>query len=101
LPCAVQMLSRSKSSSDWLTSVMWLASLFAVASGARPNGRWRCRGSPPEMVAQMLKRAGKWTWRLERVVHVVGGGAAGGATVGVASTTGLKVVFSQSVPLNI
>jgi hypothetical protein len=36
------------------------------------------------MVAQILKRAGKRTWRPERVVRATGGGgAAGGDTAGV------------------
>jgi hypothetical protein len=45
-----------------------------------------------EMAAQLLKRAGKWMWRPERVVRMAGsGGVAGGATVGVASTGGQKL----------
>jgi hypothetical protein len=48
---------------------------------------------PAEMDTQKLKRAGKHTWLLERVVHAVGGvGAACGAMARVASTSGLKVV---------
>jgi hypothetical protein len=43
LSCALRMLSWSKITSNWLTSEMWSAHLLAVASGARPNGRWRCR----------------------------------------------------------
>jgi hypothetical protein len=49
----------------------------------------------------MLKRKGKQTWRPERVVREVdGGGVAGSATVDVASTSGLKVVFPRSVLLS-
>jgi hypothetical protein len=44
LLCALQMLSRSKSSSNWLTRAMWSASLSTVASCAQPNGRWHCCG---------------------------------------------------------
>jgi hypothetical protein len=45
------------------------------------------------MVAQMLKQAGKRTWRLEHVVRATGGdGMAGGAL-----TTGLKVVVQLLV----
>jgi hypothetical protein len=47
LLCALQMLSRSKSSSDgtdWLTGTMWSASLSAVDSGARPIEHWHCCG---------------------------------------------------------
>jgi hypothetical protein len=55
---------------------------------------------PAEMVAQMLMQAGKWMWRPEHLVCVVGcDGVAGGATAGVASTSGLKVLFPRSVPL--
>jgi hypothetical protein len=35
--CAPDDLSCGKSSSDWLTSVMWSASLFTVASSAEPS----------------------------------------------------------------
>jgi hypothetical protein len=38
--CTPNELSWGKSSCDWLTSSMWSASLFAVASSAQPNGRW-------------------------------------------------------------
>jgi hypothetical protein len=49
---------------------------------------------PAEMVAQMLKRVGKWMWRPESVVCVVDcGGVAAGTTAGVASTGGLKMLF--------
>jgi hypothetical protein len=52
------------------------------------------------MVAQMLKRVGKWMWRPESVVRVKGcGGVAGDATAGVASTGGLKLLFPRSVSL--
>jgi hypothetical protein len=55
---------------------------------------------PAEMVAQMLKRAGKWMWRQERVVHVKGcGGVADDVTARVASTGGLKVLFQRSFPM--
>jgi hypothetical protein len=48
---------------------------------------------PAEMVAQLLKRVGKRTWRSERVVHAMGsGGAAGGAEAGVLLAAGLKAV---------
>jgi hypothetical protein len=51
-----------------------------------------------EMVAQMLKRAGKRIWHLERVVLAMGGdGAAGGAMAKVASTAGLYMVVLRSV----
>jgi hypothetical protein len=41
-------------------------------------------GSPKKMAAQMFRRAGKWMWRLKRVVLVEGcGGVAGGAMAGV------------------
>jgi hypothetical protein len=43
------------------------------------------------MVAQLLKRAGKRTWRPERVVRAAGGG---GAAAGVVMTAGLKVVVA-------
>jgi hypothetical protein len=46
-----------------------------------------------EMVAQSLKRAGKRTWRPERVVRIMGGsGAACGPAAGAASAAGLKVL---------
>jgi hypothetical protein len=65
---------------------------------------WPCgrlpRHPPAEMFAQLLKRQEKRTWRTELVVREAGGGGvAGGAMVGVASTAGLKVLFPQSVPL--
>jgi hypothetical protein len=44
LPCVLQMLLRSRSRSNWLTSVMWSASLSTVPSSASPNGRWCCHG---------------------------------------------------------
>jgi hypothetical protein len=58
------------------------------------DSMWVAPTSPPaEMVAHMLKRAGKRTWHPDSVVHVMGGGgAAGGARAGDASTAGLKVV---------
>jgi threonine dehydratase len=39
-----------------------------------------------EMVAQVLKHAGKWTWCLERVVRVAvgGGGVVGGSVAFIA-----------------
>jgi hypothetical protein len=40
LPCALQMLSWTKCSSDWLTSAMWSAPLSAVVSDARSNWHW-------------------------------------------------------------
>jgi hypothetical protein len=40
LSCALQMLSCSKRSSDWLAGAMWSWSSSAVASGARSSGRW-------------------------------------------------------------
>jgi hypothetical protein len=47
---------------------------------------------PAEMVAQLLKRAGKRTWCPERVVRATGGGGPeGGAAAGVVLTAGLKV----------
>jgi hypothetical protein len=56
---------------------------------------------PAEIVAQLLKRAGKCTWRPERVVLATGGGGVvGGATVGVALSAGLKLLFSWSFPLS-
>jgi hypothetical protein len=65
---------------------------------------WEAPTSPPpptEMAVQMLKRAGKWMLRPERVVHVANSGSmAGGATVEVASTGGLKLLFPWSVPLS-
>jgi hypothetical protein len=51
------------------------------------------------MFAQMLKQAGKWMWRPERVVRVVGcGSVAGGAMARVALSDRLKVLFPLSVP---
>jgi hypothetical protein len=44
LPYALQMLSWSKGSSDWLTTLMWSTSLSPVASSARPNVCWHCCG---------------------------------------------------------
>jgi hypothetical protein len=56
--------------------------------------------SPAEMVAQLLKRAGKRTWCPERVVRATGGGgSACGAVAGVASAAGLK--FLAVVPRSI
>jgi hypothetical protein len=52
------------------------------------------------MISQILKQAWKRTWRPQGVVRAADGGVAGGATVGVASTGGLKMVFPRSVPLN-
>jgi hypothetical protein len=47
----------------------------------------------PEMIAQLLKRAGKRMWHPERVVRVMGsGGEACGVVAGVASAARLKVV---------
>jgi hypothetical protein len=72
--------------------------------GTRTNGRWSCRGPRSSanakikcgwvphhpLVAQMLKRAGKRTWRPQHVVRAMaGGGEASGFTDGVASTAGL------------
>jgi hypothetical protein len=58
------------------------------------------------MVAQMLKRTEKWTWRPESVVRVAScGGVAGGATVGVSRgcvTCGIEDVllpFSLNVSI--
>jgi hypothetical protein len=49
--------------------------------------------TPVEMVAQSLKRAGKRTWRPERVVRIMGGGGvACGPAAGVVSAAGLKVL---------
>jgi hypothetical protein len=64
-------------------------------------GRFPLHPSPAEMVAQVLKRAGKWTWLPERVVWVVGGGGsvASGVMVGVALTAGLQTVFLKSASL--
>jgi hypothetical protein len=87
--------------------------------GALTNGRWRCHGERlfgiarftvggwqinhlplVEIAAQMSKRAGKLTWRPERVVSVMCcGGAAGDAMSRAASTSGLKMLFPRSVPL--
>jgi sugar (pentulose or hexulose) kinase len=58
---------------------------------------------PAEMVAQVLKCMGKWTWRPERVVWVAGGGdsVAGGAiAAGVVLAAGLQTVFLKSALLN-
>jgi hypothetical protein len=50
----------------------------------------------PEMVAQVVKQAGKRTWRPERVVRAMGGGgAAGGAAAWAASAARLKVEVLQ------
>jgi hypothetical protein len=58
------------------------------------------KSHPAEMVAQMLKRAGKWMYRQGRLTRLAGcGGVADVATTGVASTVGLKVFFPRSVPL--
>lgn len=65
---------------------------------------WRCilvdshfTPPPTKMVAHMLKRRGKRTWRSEHVVLAVGGGGVtGGAMAEVASTAGLNVVFQLS-----
>jgi hypothetical protein len=65
------------------------------------DSMWVAPTSPPaEMVARLLKRAGKLIWRPERVLRATGGGggAAGGATAGVASTGMLKSLFPHSVP---
>jgi hypothetical protein len=45
---------------------------------------WEVPTSPPmEIVAQMLKGAGKWMWRPDHVVRVEGcGGVTGDATAG-------------------
>jgi hypothetical protein len=63
---------------------------------------WETPSSPPpttKMIAQMLKRVGRWMWRPEHVVCVEGcGSMAGGATARVASTSRLKVLFPWSVP---
>jgi hypothetical protein len=51
-----------------------------------------------EIIAEMLKQAGKHTWHQERVVRVTASGSmAGGAAARVALTAGLKVVVPQSV----
>jgi hypothetical protein len=75
-------------------------SLFVASygGGIRPRlhtGRLQCGWFPHHpsprrrlTVAQLLKRAGKSTWRPERVVSAMGGGGA----AGVASAAGLKVV---------
>jgi hypothetical protein len=50
------------------------------------------------MVAQLLKWAGKRTWRPERVVRATGGG--GPAVAGVESAAGLKVMVAVPQPVS-
>jgi hypothetical protein len=44
LPCALQMLLRSRSRSNWLTSMMLSASLSPVPTSALPSRCWCCCG---------------------------------------------------------
>jgi hypothetical protein len=60
-------------------------------------GSSRITPPPTEMVAQMLKREGKWMLRQERIVYVeVCGGVAGDAMAGVAGAGGF-VLFPRLV----
>jgi hypothetical protein len=71
----------------WLRACDWLAL----------DSLWNDPTSPPpaEMVAQLLKRAGKRTWRPEGVDRATGGGgSACGAVAGDASVAGLMFVVS-------
>jgi hypothetical protein len=58
---------------------------------------WTVSTSPPpaEMVAQLLKRARKRTWRPESLLRATGGGGtAVGAAAGFVLTAGLKLLVA-------